>query len=27
MLADVAASQLSQPIIRLFGFTAQQSLF
>ena len=27
MLADAAASQLSQPIIRLFSFTAQQSIF
>jgi len=27
MLADVAASQLSQPIIRLLSFTAQQSIF
>jgi len=26
MLADVAASQLSQPITRLFSFTARQSI-
>jgi len=27
MLATVAASHLSQPINRLFSFTAQQSIF